>query len=354
MALGAIFPPVVVFHDGTDHWLADGFHRWYGHDMAEIPDILADVREGGQRDAILYSVSANAEHGWRRSNEDKRRAVDALLEDSEWAAWSDREIARRCGVHNETVAARRRVTDGNRQLDPQRPDPTPRIYRDKHGNTSTMNTAGIGRGREVDPDREYTIRDDPRQIDIEETLGGPKRATRVPGHPGRGPTCSDLPCVKTRHTRCDAAIKAKKAEGKTVRQVADETGVGLATVDRVLKDKPKKKRGKAAGRVPQRHSVKSEHGIEADPTDPRQTDIEGVEPGLARRLRHPYVVACRAWRSGSHRVALLVAGDVNRPLGVRWPGSQPASQQRIESVNRLLGAARDTRPPSRRRPTAPR
>ena len=38
-------------------------------------------------------------------NADKRRAVVALLEDPEWSAWSDREIARRSGSHHKLEAA---------------------------------------------------------------------------------------------------------------------------------------------------------------------------------------------------------------------------------------------------------
>ena len=34
------------------------------------------VREGTRRDALRYSVSATASHGYRRTNHDKRRAVD--------------------------------------------------------------------------------------------------------------------------------------------------------------------------------------------------------------------------------------------------------------------------------------
>jgi hypothetical protein len=51
-----------------------------------------------QRDALLYSISSNAEHGLPRSNADKRKAVRLLLADAEWGKWSDRESARRCQV----------------------------------------------------------------------------------------------------------------------------------------------------------------------------------------------------------------------------------------------------------------
>src|ERR687889_246436 len=104
MLLGAAFPPVVVFGEAAgDYWLADGYHRWHAAGIAGLQTIAADVRAGGRREAILHSVGANAEHGWRRSNEDKRRAVLTLLADPEWVGWSDREIARRCGVGADIV-----------------------------------------------------------------------------------------------------------------------------------------------------------------------------------------------------------------------------------------------------------
>jgi ParB-like chromosome segregation protein Spo0J len=108
MLMGAAFPPVVVFGDGGDgYWLADGYHRWHAATIAGLQTIGADVRPGGRREAILHSAGANAEHGWRRSSEDKRRAVRTLLNDPEWRQWSDREISRRCGVDGKTVAALR-------------------------------------------------------------------------------------------------------------------------------------------------------------------------------------------------------------------------------------------------------
>lgn len=138
LGMGAKFPPVVVFFDGADYWLADGFHRhaaYMGLGKAEIP---ADVRQGTRRDAILHSVGANSAHGLRRTQEDKRRAVSVLLSDYEWSAWSDREIARQCGVDGKTVAKHRaEVTADFRSEEPRR-------YINKYGTTATMDTTRIG------------------------------------------------------------------------------------------------------------------------------------------------------------------------------------------------------------------
>lgn len=107
MGRGDPFPPLVVFFDGEDYWLADGFHRYHAARALKRSGFNCDVTQGGQRDAILFSVGANADHGRLRTNDDKRRAVLRLLTDPEWSQWSDREIARRCRVDHKTVAALR-------------------------------------------------------------------------------------------------------------------------------------------------------------------------------------------------------------------------------------------------------
>lgn len=104
---GANFPPVEIFYDGADYWLGDGFHRVVASEMAGFKDIFANVRPGTRRDAILHGVGANSQHGLRRTNADKRRAVRVLLADPEWARWSDREIARRAAVSTPTVSVLR-------------------------------------------------------------------------------------------------------------------------------------------------------------------------------------------------------------------------------------------------------
>ena len=104
MGNGATFPPIVVFYDGADYWLADGFHRYEAYDRASIYDVPAEVHQGTQRDAILYSLGANDTHGMRRSAEDKRRSIQKMFSDPEWSTWSDREIARQCRVSPSFVA----------------------------------------------------------------------------------------------------------------------------------------------------------------------------------------------------------------------------------------------------------
>ncbi|WP_017979873.1 hypothetical protein [Sphingomonas melonis] len=103
MVLGATFPPIGVIYDGTDHWVWDGFHRLMGADLSDAGSIDAIVRPGTRRDAVIAALGANAQHGYRRSNADKRNAVVTALADDELAKKSDREIARICQVGADMV-----------------------------------------------------------------------------------------------------------------------------------------------------------------------------------------------------------------------------------------------------------
>ena len=105
MLNGASFPPVVLYQDDDGrHWLGDGFHRVDAARKIERETMLAEVRHGTARDAILHAVGANAAHGLRRTQADKRRAVERLLRDPEWALWSLRRIADVAKVDHKTVA----------------------------------------------------------------------------------------------------------------------------------------------------------------------------------------------------------------------------------------------------------
>jgi hypothetical protein len=99
---GVELPALTVFRDEAgEHWLADGFHRLGGYKKAGKDSVLVDIRHGSVRDARILAAGANDSHGLRRSNEDKRRAVQLLLEDKEWGKASDRWIAERCRVSDE-------------------------------------------------------------------------------------------------------------------------------------------------------------------------------------------------------------------------------------------------------------
>jgi uncharacterized ParB-like nuclease family protein len=109
---GTAFPPIVVFDDGSDYWLADGFHRVEAGRKIGRETIVAEIREGSARDAILHGIGSNAAHGLRRTQADKRRAVERLLKDPEWARWSDRKIAEVARVDHKTVGTIRRDLAG--------------------------------------------------------------------------------------------------------------------------------------------------------------------------------------------------------------------------------------------------
>ena len=85
--------------------------------------ILCNIKAGSKRDAQLHSIEANQKHGLRRTNADKRKSVTMLLQDEEWKEWSDREVARRAGVHHQMVGTLRSSLDDS---------PSERKYTDKH------------------------------------------------------------------------------------------------------------------------------------------------------------------------------------------------------------------------------
>ncbi len=154
MEAGDKFPPIVVFannkgDDGKLYWLGDGFHRVHACIRNDFPIIEAVIRHGGLRDAILYSVSANATHGLPRNQADKRRAVERLLRDDEWRQWSDREIARWCQVSDKTVGKVRAELVATAEI-PQLENR--RYVRDGH--EQVMNTAGIGADQGQRPEGE--------------------------------------------------------------------------------------------------------------------------------------------------------------------------------------------------------
>jgi uncharacterized ParB-like nuclease family protein len=185
---GKELEPITVFYDGESHWLADGYHRWHAHHNQGQEAIACVIHQGSCRDAVLYSVGANADHkpALPRSREDKRQAVMTLLHDPEWSKWSDREIAQHCKVHHNTVGKIRADLTGDLSSEP-------RIYITKHGTVAQMNTANIGKkSQKAIPQLESDWSDD----NVQRHPPLPSRVTVTDDHPlflGQSGTITQLP-----------------------------------------------------------------------------------------------------------------------------------------------------------------
>ncbi len=164
---GSEFPPVVVFkEDAKTYWLADGFHTIAALALNQADTAKCAVRKGDRRAAWEFALGANAEHGKRRSNGDKRKAIGAALADNELVKWSDREIARITRTSPPLVAeVRRSLTERTYSEDTSNPS---RTVRTRSGTVTQMSTGGIAqasKGRASGGERRYVpIDDDPDSV----------------------------------------------------------------------------------------------------------------------------------------------------------------------------------------------
>ena len=110
------FPPVAVFYDGDNYWLADGFHRVKAAYAAGFDSVLCEVHQGTIEEAQWYSFSANRGNGLRRTTQDKQRAVKAALLHGRGTTLSDTQLARHVGVDQKTVANWRRQLEASQEI----------------------------------------------------------------------------------------------------------------------------------------------------------------------------------------------------------------------------------------------
>ena len=98
---GRRLPPAEVYNDGREIWMADGFHRLLAHTRAGKRSIRCNVHKGTKADAVWASCGANEELGLRRTNADKRRAVE--LARGARSNLTERAIAEHVGVSHTLV-----------------------------------------------------------------------------------------------------------------------------------------------------------------------------------------------------------------------------------------------------------
>lgn len=98
MLAGHTFPPILVFESnaGAPLVIVDGFHRLAAAVKAGAEKIMVEVRQGDRAAALKAALVANAVHGLRRSNRDKKRAIDVAIQ--EFPNLSARQYAEMCDV----------------------------------------------------------------------------------------------------------------------------------------------------------------------------------------------------------------------------------------------------------------
>jgi hypothetical protein len=138
----ADIPPITVFFDGSDYWLADGFHRWHAQHKRQVETIYCEIHEGSVEDARWFSYGANQAHGLRRSNADKAKAVIAALKHPKGAGMSDSQIAEHVGVDHKTVGRYRTELESTWEV----PKSTVRTGQDGR----TYDTTNIGKSAEAE------------------------------------------------------------------------------------------------------------------------------------------------------------------------------------------------------------
>jgi hypothetical protein len=101
MTAGDVFPAIVLFHDGTQHHLADGFHRVLAAQRIQWRELDAEVRPGTKADAIWFALAANRANGKPMTGADKRHAIVLALQT--WPDRSTRMIAAQIGCDQSFV-----------------------------------------------------------------------------------------------------------------------------------------------------------------------------------------------------------------------------------------------------------
>lgn len=228
------FPPVVVFDDGTDHWLADGFHRVHAALKAKFKDILAEVKHGTKRDAQWYSFGANKTNGQRRQRGDIGRAVTAILDDEEWAEISQEKIAEHVGC------SAARVSQIRSSLHKLRDTPTTKKVT-RNGSTFSMHTDNIGHGSATEKETDTAIGDtesDTGKVIETATAVKTGKAKAKPGTEKSDPdTCAIMDACQHIQTELDAiegkrpkqAMQTKVLE--SLRDVAKKVGKLIETIE---------------------------------------------------------------------------------------------------------------------------
>ncbi len=135
-AVAEHWPPLRVVKRGDGYLLMDGFHRFAAAQNLGLDKIFVEVLEQ-PTDGDLYALAfaLNAAHGQPLTLSDRRAFAARLLRTH--SDWSDREIGRRCGLTQPTVAKVRQELEQEAHI----PVSTTRVGRDGRSYPATPQKA---------------------------------------------------------------------------------------------------------------------------------------------------------------------------------------------------------------------
>lgn len=140
MKAGSKFPPIDVFREnGSERYiLVDGHHRLYAAMKNSRSKISANVHRGDKAAALHFALTANTEHGLRRSNADKRKIVLLAMNEPNYDSLSLREMGDLCRVSHELVRGiKQEINEKTDDLD----DPEQPVEKKKPKNKKTNGEA---------------------------------------------------------------------------------------------------------------------------------------------------------------------------------------------------------------------
>lgn len=133
--------PVDVFHDGTDYFVADGFHRVLAANRVKRASVPCRIHSGTAHDAKIFGMTANDHHGLRMSRADKRSCVEWLLDNG--GKMTQVELAKKAGVTDRFV--RSIVAERKEAASPKPPKSSVQTTENRNSSGSNRTSGGYGK-----------------------------------------------------------------------------------------------------------------------------------------------------------------------------------------------------------------
>jgi ParB-like chromosome segregation protein Spo0J len=155
MREGDQFPPLDVFHDGSEYWLADGFHRYFAQKANAEMEVECTVHQGTIRDALWFAIAANNNRGLDLTYKERRANAEKLLRDDVWGQLRYSEIARHVGLSKMTLSriAREILGEGEQS--------EVKTVKRKDGTEYKVNTSKNKRAKKAPVEKKDPESDDP-------------------------------------------------------------------------------------------------------------------------------------------------------------------------------------------------